>query len=403
MKSVLVVSDFFVGGGLETRILEQVRVYQQQGVKCYLAADEVQGELVEEFDGVLKLPLRAHDCETLISNVDALIGFCREKKVEMIDAQPLYGVIAASFASAVLHLPMTYTLHGKYGIPPADDSLLRWFHIALDLRRPQIVLVADYLREFYTDLLLGKEVKVVRNGVTPVSQERRKPEGHKWVFASRLTEPKLTPLLKAVPVLEKAGVEQLDIFGRGEDEERLMELIETFHNEPGRGLEVRYCGWHDSLMGEILNGGYEGGIGMDRVAVEMMATGLPTMILGYKGLTEGMTAKNFEKMMMENFTSWKKMPEAKAVGGLRKMMESPSMYNVRGLVETELNAGKIWRERLAEMNKLKADPGRDAMLEAVWRDFYENEGKTQEIEKLRAQLEKTLRGRLLKRVKKALR
>ena len=107
---MLVVSDFFIGGGVETRILEQVDIYQQHGVKCYLAAGKCNEKLTEKFDGVLELPLGAHDRKTVIENTDKLVAFCREKEVGLIDAQPLYGVIAASFAAGVWKGPIAQSI-----------------------------------------------------------------------------------------------------------------------------------------------------------------------------------------------------------------------------------------------------------------------------------------------------
>ena len=401
MKSMLVVSDFFIGGGLETRILEQVKVYQQHGVKCYLAADEYSEELAEKFDGVIKLPLRASDRGTIISNVDALVNFCRDNEIEMIDAQPLYGVIAAGFASAILHLPMCFTLHGQYNTPwLADDPLLTLFHLVLELRRPQIVLVAEYLKEFYPEFLAGKDVKVVRNGIILPEETAREAKGRKWIFASRLSGPKHELPLGAIPVLEKAGVEQLDIFGRGDEEKHVKDFAEAYNSDAAHKMRVNFRGWCDSVVDEILQGEYEGGIGMDRVAVEMMSTGLPVIILGYGGLTEGVSADNFEKLIQDNWSSQEKFDEAEMIRSIEDVRQNPEKYDMREMVAERLDSEKIWTERLEEVEDLKTDLGRDAMVMAVWQDYYENEARAREIERLRAQLDKTFTQRIKQTLRK---
>lgn len=402
MKSILVVSDFFVGGGLETRILEQIKVYQEDGVRCYLAVDEYNEGLAEKFDGVLRLPLRASDRRTIIQNVDALVGFCRENEVDMIDAQPLYSVIAASFASAILHVPMSFTLHAPCNMPwLADDPLLTWFHLALELRKPQIVLVAEYLNEVYPEFLAGKDVKVVRNGVILPEKKVQEARGRKWVFASRLSGPKHELPLGAIPVLEKAGVEQLDIFGRGDDEKQVSDFAEAYNADKTHKMRVNFCGWCESVVDEILQGDYEGGIGMDRVAVEMMSTGLPVVILGYGGLTEGVSEDNFEKLIQDNWSSREKFAEAEMIKNIEKVRENPKKYDMREMVAEQLDSEKIWTERLEEVGELKTDLGRDAMIMAVWQDYYENEARAREIEGLRAQLDKTFTQRLKKTLRKA--
>lgn len=402
MKSVLVVSDFFVGGGLETRILEQVKVYQKHGVKCYLAVDEYNESLAEKFDGVLKLPLQASDRKTIVQNVDALVNFCRDNEVEMIDAQPLYGVIAASFASAILHVPMSFTLHAPYNMPwLADDPLMTWFHLALELRRPQIVLVAEYLNGVYPEFLVGKDVKVVRNGIIPPKDRAQKAQGRKWIFASRLSGPKHELPLGAIPVLEKAGVEQLDIFGRGDDEKQVSDFAEAYNADSAHKMRVNFRGWCDSVVDEILRGDYEGGIGMDRVAVEMMSTGLPVVILGYGGLTEGVSADNVEELIQDNWSSQEKFIEAEMIKNIEDVRKNTEKYDMREMVIERLDSEKIWTERLKETEELKTDLGRDAMIMAVWQDYYENEARAREIENLRAQLDKTFAQRIKKTLRKS--
>lgn len=402
MKSVLVVSDFFVGGGLETRILEQVKVYQKHGVKCYLAVDEYNESLAEKFDGFLKLPLQAPDRKTIVQNVDALVNFCRDNEVEMIDAQPLYGVIAASFASAILHVPMSFTLHAPYNMPwLADDPLMTWFHLALELRRPQIVLVAEYLNGVYPEFLVGKDVKVVRNGIILPEKRVQKTKRRKWIFASRLSGPKHELPLGAIPVLEKAGVEQLDIFGRGDDEKQVSDFAEAYNADSTHKMRVNFRGWCDSVVDEILRGDYEGGIGMDRVAVEMMSTGLPVVILGYGGLTEGVSADNFEELIQDNWSSREKFIEAEMIKNIEEVRKNSEKYDMRETVIERLDSEKIWAERLKEAEGLKTDLGRDAMIMAVWQDYYENEARAREIENLRAQLDKTFTQRIKKTLRKS--
>lgn len=395
-------SDFFVGGGLETRILEQVRVYQGHGINCYLVADKYNAELVKAFKGFLNLPLMSHDRETIVENVDMLVDFCREKKIEMIDVQPLYSLITAGFASAILHIPISYTMHGRYSLPPADDSLLTWFHLALELRKPQIVLVAEYLEGVYPELLTGKDLTVVRNGIAPIGTIVRKTSEHKWIFASRLSKEKTSLLLNALPVLEEAGIEQLDVFGGGEEEEHVKSAIKTFNANTKHKMNVVFCGWCESIPNKILDGDYEGGIGMDRVAEEMIMTGLPVMILGYGGLAEGVSAQNFDELMKNNFTSWKRIPKIEAVKALRQIQQNPKKYNVQRLAQKKIDSVKIWEQRLEEIRTLKTDLGRDSMIETVWRDFYENVRRAQAIEMLRARLDKTVEGRLYRQIRRVL-
>ena len=139
---------------------------------------------------------------------------------------------------------------------------------------------------------------------------------------------------------------------------------------------------------------------MDRVAVEMMSTGLPVIILGYGGLTEGVSADNFEKLIQDNWSSQEKFDEAEMIRSIEDVRQNPEKYDMREMVAERLDSEKIWTERLEEVEDLKTDLGRDAMVMAVWQDYYENEARAREIERLRAQLDKTFTQRIKQTLRK---
>lgn len=243
-------------------------------------------------------------------------------------------------------------------------------------------------------------MKVVRNGIILPEKTAREAKGHKWFFASRLSCLKHELPLGAIPVLEKAGVEQLDIFGSGDEEKHVKDFAEAYNSDATHKMRVNFRGWCDSVVDEILQGEYEGGIGMDRVAVEMMSTGLPVVMLGYGGLTEGVSADNFEKLIQDNWSSREKFAEAEMIRSIEDVRQNPRKYDMREMVVERLDSEKIWTERLKEVEDLKTDLGRDAMITTVWQDYYENEARAREIEQLRAQLDKTFAQRIKQTLRK---
>lgn len=368
MKRALFVSDYFTNGGLETRILELVDFYQRHGIESFLACDTLESEHENKFVQVLRLPLRTFDFGAIVRNTDKLVAFCRDNEISMIDCQPLYGFVSAVLVSSVLHLPMSYTAHGLFTFPPAEDPLNPLFYSLLELKHPQIFVVADYLRDVYKSKFAEYQTDTARNGVS-LSNLPKLKIGHdsKWAYAARLSPEKTKPLLDSLPIIEQSGIVELDVFGDGESR-NLIEQYIAEHTESK--LKINLRGWYPDLQNQLATGGYSGFFGTDRAAMEAMAIGLPVIILGLHGLGPAVSEASFNDLLYLNMSSDQNVDQERALYEIADIQTNPKKYNVQSLVKEYLDPEQLWKEYLEKVNNIPVDLGRDNMIEFWWERFY---------------------------------
>lgn len=370
MKRVLFVSDYFTNGGLETRILDLVDFYRRHGIESFLVCDTLEPEHEKKFVQILRLPLRTLDFKTIIHNTDKLVTFCRDSGVEMIDCQPLYGFIPAVLASSIQHIPMSYTSHSIFALPSIADSSSPLFYSLLELKRPQIFVVGDYLLDVHKGKFMGCRTDVARNGMSLSNLPKLKSgHGNRWAYAARLSPEKTKPLLDSLPIIEQSGIVELDVFGDGESR-NLIEQYIAEHTESK--LKINLRGWYPDLQNQLATGGYSGFFGTDRAAMEAMAIGLPVIILGLHGLGPAVSEASFNDLLYLNMSSDQNVDQERALYEIADIRTNPEKYKVQSLVKKHLDAEQLWKEYFKKTESIPVDLGRDSMVEFWWDKFYKS-------------------------------
>ena len=371
MKRVLFVSDYFTHGGLETRTLELVSFYKKHGIESFLACDVLAPEHKAIFEDTLQLPLLDTSFYTIVQNTDALVNFCKTNKIDMIDCQPWHCFIPAVLASGIQHLPISYTAHGIYALPSIDDILNPFFYSLLELKRPQCFVVSDFLLDYYKDKFVDCNTNVARNGVSLSNLPKLKiGNSNKWAYASRLSPEKTKPLLDSLPIIERSGVKQLDIFGDGECKGQIEKYIAE---HPEGSLKINLRGWCQDLQEELAPNGYTGFFGMDRAAIEAMAIGLPVVILGFNGFGPAVHEGTFVSLLSQNFSSHDRtLSEEEVLRNIADVQKRPKNYNVEELVKKYLDSDQLWDGYLNIVKNIPLDLGRDSMIEFWWEKFYKS-------------------------------
>lgn len=346
MKRVLFVSDSFTGGGLETRILEQVAEYQKHGVKCLLAYHVATKELMRRFDGYYYLPETTTNLETVSACMAEIKAICEKEQIDFIDCQPLYGFVPAALAAAELNIPITYTIHGMYSLPTCGGAYEALFKLLLQKVARNVIVVAGFLLEKYNDMLDGARTLVVNNGIVPTTTKVTQTyELGYFAFASRLDETKTKLFIEALPELERLGVAKIDVYGDGAGSAELEKIVASEKTK----IQLNLLGWKGDLREELIKHNYEGALGMGRVVVEAMSVNLPAIVIGYAGLAGVMSEKSFEKFLFNNFTSWEHGDEKQLKKDFAAMRTQRKDYCLQKLVAKRLSATKIWRNLLRQL------------------------------------------------------
>lgn len=279
--NILIVTEKFTGGGLETHIhayYTQLRdenkfVFAVGPFSSKLKFGE--GEVHKGFHFNWNASIR-----DFVEDVEGLVRLIRREKIDVIHVHPFFSIYPAVVASQLTSIPVVCTHHGpasfSFTTNINDTILLYYFYSELvsrvfsvsvtgveDLKKRMGVREAVFLPNAL-DTALYKHHKIANN--------------RRWAAISRLDDDsgKIPALKKLFDMLPQIPVETIDIYGDGTRREEL----EHYVKERSLSGKIKFMGFKSDLFNR-LDGGYNGIIGVDRVAVEGLTMGYPVMAVGY--------------------------------------------------------------------------------------------------------------------------
>ncbi len=308
-KNILIISEFFVGGGLETQLCGQARYLQERGYKVYLLTSSSRSGLAESvFDSTyFDVPMATATAFQLLKTIDLLGEIVEKKAVSVIHCHPFYSIVPAMFVAHRYGLPLISTIHGPASLSAERDTILGMFLFDLLLPRASLLLSVSLETSVgakkvspCNPLLLPNAVKFPTD--EPSSLDLRQP----WLWAGRLDDLKTTGLLALVNEFGKHKHNVLHIYGAGPKEESVKAVLQEL--DPFSKW-VQYKGWKNNISDIIEN--YSVVCGMGRVVLEGASLNRPCMLVGYDGI-KGLVSQdnldfsesfNFSGRGMENISS----------------------------------------------------------------------------------------------------
>lgn len=354
MKNILFISDDFLGGGLETRIIGQIKTLKNHDIKAFLLCHKFNNIYKNNFtsvsDTLTFTPINKDpSAQSVLHDVDAICNFCLENDIDYIDCHPCWCALPAALAAERLHIPISFTLHGERSANFINKEHLAaqsLYDVIFSYGFDQIFAVAEYLTELYSYL---PNIEIVRNGL-PINSLSIKPfkNTKKVAIASRLDEVKANLIIDFLPTLYKTKtIEQIDIYGDGNYFEQLQVFI-TKHNMTDR---VNLCGWTKDFTKTIETNQYMLAFGMGRVVLEAMKAGIPVGILGYGGFAGLINHNNLADFSKNNLTSWQE-PHATLSVELKKLFKKPSDYIFSPNQLSIFNIERIWQKYFNTVSSL---------------------------------------------------
>lgn len=346
MKNILFISDVFLGGGLETRIIEQTKALKKYKIKSFLLCREINNTYSHNFiatsDALTILPSKQNlEAQFVLQDVDTICNFCTENNIDYIDCHPFWCALPAVLAANRLHIPISFSLHGVLSANCIVDEYLTakaLYDVIFSYGFNQIFAVAEYLKGIYPYLL---DIEIVRNGIplnnfTPKSFKNTK----KIAIASRLDEPKTKLIIDFLPTLYASkAITQIDIYGDGSHSPNLQSFINTSQMSD----KINMCGWSHDFIKTINDNQYMLVFGMGRVVLEAMRAGVPVGVLGYGGFAGFVNRDNLLDFSKNNLTSWCESPKSLSTE-FKNLFKNPKNYlftsNQLSIFNTEL----IWQK-----------------------------------------------------------
>jgi len=287
MKSILIVTEQFAMGGLETHIRGEIARLVKLGVDVHLAVGQV-------FDNALLpddcsfvthgLPLGTGSTpDDLLYSVNELREIIHEYSIEGVHCHPFTSIVPAAIAAELEEVPFAVTLHGPASLAsyygPTYELLVKNYVLSA---ASLIVAVSPETERMVLDHASSESVALIPNSVSfnsirpgfPLSAE----EDSHWVVVSRLDQFKIPGILDFCKKAHHAGIPAVRIAGDGPAQDELTQLLNEncllgYAKLLGASAQVT------SLMRKA-----SGVAGMGRVVLEGIAANRPVVLVGYDGV-----------------------------------------------------------------------------------------------------------------------
>jgi glycosyltransferase involved in cell wall biosynthesis len=347
-KSLLIVSESFLSGGLETHIAGEVRHLSNLGFDAHVAVgrnyrrDGVPGNCKSVTTDIVFGPEAT--AADLVQAVDSLVGLVREHSIQYIHCHPFGCFFPAYLASQEAGVPFIFSVHSPASLEVVFGPLYEVLLYGLVLPNASLVCcVSGETLSLARAYVPDERCVLLPNGV---DVELFAPAGgascERWAIVSRLDSLKVDGIKRFLQVAHEAGMSGgFDIIGDGPSASDLEAFV---NGNESLAMKVSLKGFHPAVW-EVL-GDYAGVAGMGRVVLEGLATGRPTVLVGYDG-PKGLLDDELIAIASGWNFSGRGVPTIgpeQLHGQMNNLRAAPQRFDLRHWVEDFRNEATIWTE-----------------------------------------------------------
>jgi Glycosyltransferase Family 4 len=280
---ILVLSESFEQGGLETHIESQIRILAAKGFTFFLATGSLPNDRMSQVgfaDALTGLPMGGQaTSDDILETVRLLTAFARRHDITLVHAHPFHSALIGMLTAHVCRLPFVVTLHGwasiAYDQGQFYNRALQRFVLPSCTR---IFCVSQATLVLSRSLGLAGQV-LLPNPVAAPPETRPAPAGAPWAWVGRVEGAKSFGLKDFIAKAPDGGISELHIYGQGGE----LADVEAFARQASNArLDVRFMGWRDKVATALES--YAGVGGMGRVVVEAIAAERPAILVGSFGV-----------------------------------------------------------------------------------------------------------------------
>jgi len=363
MRNILVVSEFFAEGGLETHLLGQVEVLSEMGFRLHLATSSsastvAQGAFAScTFD----VPMgRNRSAREIFSAVEQLRAIVNAERIDVVHAHPFLSMIIAGCVAKVERLPLVLTLHGPASIAYFQpDTIAGLMMSSSILPNASAVIAVSEETRLLCRTVTARDVLVLPNSVTR-GPEKAPPAGLNlpWMWAGRMDNDKVVGLRHLIEFVASSGRIQLDIFGAGPARSTVEQQIA----ELGASQQmIALKEWHDDLPSLMIEYGVIAGMG--RVILEGALANRACLLVGYDGVKGFLTEERARRASFWNLSGrgLRNLGISELVGEVEAVRANQDKYLIYDWVQRDRNARHIWLDYTQILANL--DPFCDKRIE----------------------------------------
>ena len=356
---ILIITENFKTGGLETQIMGFCRYLRNSGHEVYLISGigsrtlplkEIIGDHILEVDMRPDLPTKE-----AVEKITELASFIQKIDPDFVHLHPFTSIIYGGIAASLANKPYVVTLHGPLSLTYGYNAAYR-FYIDLILKDARHVFcVSEEVAQRTKDIIPECKINTLPNGVDTESfrPSRRNPAGPVALIA-RLDSDKVAGIksfLMEWSKLPSKMRKQVHIFGEGNSIEKLKEWVKVTLNG---GRWITFMG-HEDHLEERLKTGYSMIAGMGRVVLEAGAMNLPVLLVGYKGPNGLVNRDNCDRFFYRNFSG-----RYEPIIGIEEIKEelqsletSPGQFFLRSWVLENADEKNIFVKYLEEAKNIE--------------------------------------------------
>lgn len=213
--NILIVSENFLNGGLETQINSTVE--SLNGKTDFFFAFKNYNEKWN-YPNVYTDFYFSPYCTVyqFCHDVDALIEIINKNNIDIVHVHPFYSFFPAVFAAKICGKPIVYTYHGilSYNFTSGiNDTIL--FNMLIDYEMDKVFCVTSEGNKIFNNIILeNSKIKFLPNSINIKKFKKVKTYNNKiWALISRLDDDKLNEIMKVISYLDKLDILELHIFG----------------------------------------------------------------------------------------------------------------------------------------------------------------------------------------------
>ena len=361
--NILVLSDFFRMGGLESHIIALYHATKDEN-RYFFGFGEYHDVGILKSDHIytgFHFSFQATVGE-LIEDVERLITIIRTQDIDVIHVHPWYSLFTAYFAANITEVKIVFTFHGTGSLNftanlfdqiMVEEIFGTSVSAAFCVSKYGINAFASigYKNTFF----LPNPIDLDHYGISAF------PGNKNWALISRIDGDKYPTIEKLVRMLPDLDIGQVDIYGDGEC---LIRLKDEITNIPAR---IELMGFRAEI-GKAICGNYDGVIGLGRVAIEALAMGMPVLFAGYGKICGLISREDYPKARQCNFipNEFKEKTAEEINKDIKEFYLRAERFCCSDLVRQDYNAKDLSEQYLRILRNAEHKGGRRYV-----RDFFE--------------------------------
>ncbi len=355
--NILIISDRFANGGLETHILTYASALKKDKQNLFLLSTCEFEHDYTFFEKIFTISFDSSDTvQTLLQHIDMIKSIIKKEKIDIVHVHPFFGVIPSFFAAQETQTPFFVTLHGPISIKNHYGPFYDFFLKILLFHYAKVFLISHELEALTLSYGKSENFIYIPNPVDTTLFKAIPTSAdifEKWAIVSRLDNDKIHGVQACLEMAIQYGVKQIEIFGDGFAKDTLLEYTKTLDSR----TTIIFRGFSTTLEEDLKNN-YSLVAGMGRVALEAASLNIPVLLIGYDGIKGLLESDLFFRASWSNFSGRgiSNISEHSLKQAFQDIQKNRSKYLLRELIVKEFSLTSVYPKYIQNLDNVKYIP-----------------------------------------------